>query len=463
MSSAFFGLDLALRALRAQQTALETTGHNIANANTPGFSRQEAVLATTLPFSMPGLNAWTGVGQIGTGVAAVAIQRARDVFLDVQYRSEVATQQRAATAQSALEEVEATFNEPSDTGVSTLLSQFFSAWQDLANQPRDGGARAAVVQRAASLAEAFNRAAGQLDGIKQRLNDRVASEVSRLDDLAGQVASLNRQIVQIEVSGQRANDLRDRRDLLVDQLAELGPIGTAEQPDGSLDVLLGGRTLVQGQTVDGLITTATGPGGAWEVRFSSDNALANLNNGTLRGLLEARDQQVPSYRSGLDTIASGLINAVNGLHAAGYGLDGVSGRPFFAGTDAASIAVDPTLAADPSKLAAASAPSQAGNGAQALAIAQLRDTMSPPPQTAYGSLVATLGGNLQAARGLAANQGAVVGLLTQRRESVSGVSLDEEAAQMIRFQRAYEAAARLITTNDALLDKLINGTGLVGR
>jgi flagellar hook-associated protein 1 FlgK len=445
MTSAFFGLEVGMRALRAQQTALETTGHNIANANTPGFTRQQAILATTTPFTVPGLNAFTGVGQLGTGVQVAAIRRARDMFLDVQYRTEVATQQRAATSQGALEEVEATFNEPSDSGVNSLLSQFFGAWQDLANQPSDAGARASLLQRSASLAEAFNRAAAQLDGVRTRLNDRVAGEVSGLNDLADQVASLNRQIVQIEISGQYANDLRDQRDLLVDKLAELGPITTAEKPDGSLDVLLGGRTLVTGQTVDKLTVTATGPSGNWEVRFSSDNALANLPNGRLRGLLDARDQQVPSYRAGLDTIASGLITSVNSFHAAGYGQDGVSGRPFFAGSDAATAA------------------GQAGNGAEALAIARLRDTMSPPPQVAYASLVSSIGAALQSARGLADNQGAVVTLLEQRRESVSGVSLDEEATSMIRFQRAYEAAARLITVSDEILSKLINETGIAGR
>jgi flagellar hook-associated protein 1 FlgK len=288
-------------------------------------------------------------------------------------------------------------------------------------------------------------------------------DADQINQISNQLAALNRQIVQVEVLGQRANDFRDRRDLLIDQLSEIVPVAAVEQADGSVTVTLGGHALVTGQTVDQVTTTPTGPGGMSEVRFTSDNTVANITGGELRGLIDARDTNVPGYLAQVNTMATNLMNAVNGLHSAGFGLDGVSGRAFFTGTNASDMAVNATIVADPRQVAAADAAGQTGNSATALAIAQLRQTMNPPPESAYNALISTLGVDAQAAQGVLANQTILVQMLDRRRQTVSGVSLDEESVQVIRFQRAYEAAARLITANDQLLDKLINSTGVVGR
>ncbi|HLH25571.1 MAG TPA: flagellar hook-associated protein FlgK [Chloroflexota bacterium] len=463
MTGSFFGLDLSLRALQAQQLALDVTGQNVANSNTAGYSRQTVNFATTAPYTLPGMNRAQIAGQVGTGVVVAGIDRARDLFADVQYRAEASVQSQAQAQSDALQQVQTVLNEPSSTGLSAMLSNFFGAWQDLANNPSDTATRAPLVQQAAALASGFNRAAQGLSTIQQNLNDHVKLDVDQVNSLSTQIAALNRQIVQVEVTGQRANDLRDRRDLLLDQVSQLAQIQSSESADGSVNVTLGGHTLVQGQSVDALTTTATGPGGMLDVRFTSDNSLATLNSGELRGLMDARDTSIPNYLGQLNSIAANLIGAVNSLHAAGYGLDGGTGRAFFAGTDAATIAVDPTVAANPNTVAAADAPNQAGNNNTALAIAQLQHTMSPSTGDSYNALIASLGVDARAAQGTLANQTALVQLLTQRRQTVSGVSLDEEATQMLRYQRAYEAAARLITTNDEMLDKLINGTGVVGR
>ncbi len=462
MSGAFFGLDLALRALHAQQLGLDVTNHNVANANTPGFSRQEVVLETTDPYTLPGMNRAQMAGQVGTGVVAAGIQRARDVFADVQYRGEVSGQKQAQAQSDALDEVEAVLNEPSGTGISDLFNKFFGAWQDVVNDPSDVAARATLVEQASALSAGFNRTAQQLTTIQSNLNDRVKLDADQINQISNQIAALNRQIVQVEELGQRANDFRDRRDQLLDQLSQLVPVVSTEQASGAINVTLGGHALITGQSVDAL-TTPTGPGGMYEVRFTSDNTLANITSGEMAGLISARDTNVPGYLSQVNTIATNLLNAVNGLHAAGYGLDGGTGRAFFTGTDASNMAVNAAIVADPRLVAAASAPNQAGNSTTALAIAQLRQTMTPPPESAYTSLIARLGVDAQSAKGVLANQTVLVDLLDRRRQTVSGVSLDEESVQVIRYQRAYEAAARLITANDELLDKLINNTGVVGR
>ncbi|HLI28754.1 MAG TPA: flagellar hook-associated protein FlgK [Chloroflexota bacterium] len=462
-TSTFFGLELSLRAMQAQQAGLDTTSHNVANANTKGFSRQSVVLEPTTPFMLPAFNRLQQAGQLGTGVAAVTIERARDLFLDVQYRTQDGLQHQAQMTQQALEQIEVVLNEPSDYGLSAQLGAFFNAWQELANDPSSAGARGSLLQAASALTAGFNRAAQQLSALQTDLNDQVQARVTEINDLANQLVALNKQVVQAESVGQRANDFRDQRDLALDRLAEIVPITVNENADGSLTVLLGGQALVQGNTVDPLVTTPTGPNGAWEVRFASNNALVSASAGELRGLLDARDQTVPSYLNELDTIASNLITAVNGLHSAGYGQDGVTGRAFFTGTDAATIAVDPAVASNPQAIAAASASNAPGDNRTALAIAQLRQSMSPSPEEAFGALIARLGQEAKAASDLATNQGALVQLLDRRRQEVSGVSLDEEAVQMLRYQKAYEAAARVLTAYDQMLDRLINDTGIVGR
>ncbi|MBI3968728.1 MAG: flagellar hook-associated protein FlgK [Chloroflexi bacterium] len=462
MSSAFFGLDLGLRALQANQAAMDVANHNVANANTEGFSRQNVALETTVPYTIPAMNALTGAGQIGTGVVVGSIERARDGFLDLQFRNEVATKQEAQVAQNALEEVEAIFNEPSDSGISALFGEFFRSWGDLANDPSDSSARATVVQKSITLTNAFNRTADQLTKIQNNLDGQVDLAVTDANSLAGQLATLNKQIVQAEVGGKRANDFRDRRDLLLDKLSELTPVVSTENADGSVDVTIGGHAYITGSAVDGL-TAVAGGGGLLEVRFASDNALVSLTGGELKGLVDTRDLKLPSYMASLDGIASSMITAVNGLHATGFAVDGSTGRAFFTGTDASSVTVNPALIADTKLIGAASAAGQQGNSGVALSIAQLRTSLNPSLDSAYGSLIAKLGVDAQSSRALYENQTVLVQVLDRRRQSVSGVSLDEEAVHLLRYQRAFEAAARVITANDEMLDKLINGTGIVGR
>ena len=462
MTGTFVGLETALRALRAQQAAVDVTNHNIANANTPGYSRQTAELATTAPYTVVAFNQPVQAGQLGTGVTVAAIRRARDALLDAQYRTELSSSKQFDGAQAALQRIEAAFDEPS-SGLSGPLSDFFGAWQALTNNPSDAGARAVLVQKSSVLADAFNRAARQLDTIQNDLNDQVASTTTEANDLGTQIAALNRQIVIAEASGDRANDLRDKRDVALDGLAKLVSISTNENANGSVDVAIGGHAFVTGSNVDALTNTTGGPGGRGGIRFSSDSSLATIGGGEVRALLDARDTTVAGYHGQLDTIASNLITAVNALHTTGYGLDGATGRAFFAGSDAATIAVNPVIAADPQRVGAADAAGQPANSAIALAIAQLQQSMSPTIEGAYGALVSTLGGELQATSNMAESQISLVQLLDRRRQEVSGVSLDEEAMNLLRQQKAYEAAARMMTAVDQMLEKLINDTGVVGR
>ncbi|MGE3910322.1 MAG: flagellar hook-associated protein FlgK [Chloroflexota bacterium] len=472
MTSAFFGLDMALRALQAQQTGIDVTSHNVANANTDGFSRQNVKIEATEPFAMPGLNRPTTAGQLGTGSIAADIQRARDMFLDAQYRTESGGLKNAEARQDALEQVEVVLDEPQGVGLNALFNDYYRVWNELSNDPSDLPVRTTVVQQTLSLTQAFNRIAGQLSSIRTGLDGEVSTDVNEVNDITDQILQINNVIVQVELTGQTANDFRDRRDALVDRLSELVQVTVNENADGSMNVLMGAQVLVNGATSKTNLFTVPNAGNSnyVDITYGSGGPAATVGTAEIAGKLMARDTNVPSYQTQLDTIAANMISAMNTLHATGFDLNGVAGIPFFTGTDASTIAVNAAIVADPKLIAASDTSGATGNNEVVLDILKLRTSMNPPlaagtptSEAAYNSLVAGLGIDNRTARNQVDTQDALVGLLDRRRQSLSGVSLDEEATNLLRYQRAYEAAARVMTSYDEMLDKLINGTGVVGR
>lgn len=472
--STFLGIEIGRRALAAQQRGLETTGHNIANANTRGYSRQEAVLATTSPFAYPGM----GAGQLGTGVVVQSLRRVREEFLDAQFRSEAKALGRWEVRRDTLEKLEAMINEPTDEGLSKLLDRFFAAWEELANNnPAGEAARATVRQEGIALAEAFNHLAAQLNDLAADLSASIEIRVGEVNSLARQIRDLNAQIVKAEAGNMAANDLRDRRDLLLDELARVVPLQVEEDRFGAVSLVVGDHTLLSGFQVNELTYNK----GSGEVTWPDGAAYQSGPQpyGSLQGLLEARDVLVPKYRARLDALAAGLAQAVNDQHKLGYDLDGNTGQPFFeevsGGINAGNIRVSTAILEDTRRIAAAlsggasgSTPPPSGDGANALKIGQIKNTLQPGLGNVtlgdyYNALVAELGVEGQEAARMVDNQELLTGQLDNRRQSVSGVSLDEEMTNMIRFQQAYTAAARVITAVDEMLETLINRTGLVGR
>jgi len=466
MRTTFFGFEIARRALQAHQQALEVTGHNIANANTDGYTRQQAVLGATEPFPMPAYNRPLITGQMGTGVRVEMISRMRDAFIDSQIREQNLTLGQWEAKESSLQQVEVIFNEPSEGGLGNLFSQFWGAWQDLSKYPESLVTRATVREEGVTLANAINHCWSQLEQIRSDLNESVKIKVEEINNIAEQIKDLNQLIVKIEISGDQANDLRDKRDLLLDQLSKIIEFSATETPQGTL-IYIHGKPLVRETDIVEL-TTAENPlnDGLVDVVWSDDLTSVEIANGELKGLLDSRDDGVPSYMSELDSLAGTFINEINTLHAAGFGLDGSTGNDFFSGTGAEDIGVDVVL--DDLNAIAASQGGEAGDGSNALAIAQLKDALTMSGGTAtfgdfYKSVVATLGVDCQEATRTAGNQKLLVEQFTNRKEAVSGVSIDEEVMNMLKLQRGYEAASRLLTIMDELIDRLINQTGLVGR
>jgi len=451
--STFMGLETALRGLLAQQQEIDITGHNIANANTAGYSRQTANLVATPALPNP------PSGLIGTGVTVESYSRVRDSFIDVQLRAQTMKQGYAQAQQDGLGQIESSLEEPSDTGLSSLLSSYWSAWQNLTNAPEDVATRQAVAQSAASLANGFNQLASQLNTVVSQTQQQQSITIGQVNSLGSQIAQLNGAIKTAEMGGSTPNDLLDQRDLLIDQLSALGnttvsqTAGTAGQY-GSEDITFGGSTLVT-DTTPSTLTLA---------------GLSSLTSGQLAGMqsvIDSVDDPATGYLAKLNTLASTIASATNTQHALGTDLNGNPGGAFFdvtAGSEAATIAVDPAVLASPS-LIAASSNGAVGDSANALAIADLQQGLLIGGATidqSYSQLVTQIGSDSQQAQQNLTNQTSLVESLTNRRASVSGVSLDEEMSNLLQFQRGFQASARALTAMDQMIDQLVNRTGEVG-
>ncbi|HEY8475931.1 MAG TPA: flagellar hook-associated protein FlgK [Chloroflexota bacterium] len=481
--STFSGIEILLRAMRAQQYQVEVANHNIANANTPGYSRQSAELAASTPYTLPGMNHPVSPGQLGTGVEVVAIRRAHDRFVAYQIRSELSLKGNWAAQWDAARQVEAVFNEPSGSGLSTLLDRFWQSWQELGSAPDDSGVRANLVEQAAALADGIRRNYDHLLQLRADLNDEVRVKVDEINTLATRIAGLNVQITQIEAVGHNANDLRDQRDLLLEQLSEIAGINVIELDNGSVQVSLGGRALVDGQNTYTVAATL-GAGGLYQVQWSVDGAPVQVDQGALAGILTARDSTIANRIAALDAWSVRLMTAVNNVHK---GWDPATGTPvasvydletpgtpvtrdFFVGTGAADIAVNSQISGNVNLIAASRTANGTADGANALALAALKYDVTAGGGTSgktingeYEEFITRLGSDARAAEGLVENQDVLLHHLRRRRESVSGVSIEEETARLIQAQRTFQAASRALTALDEMLNKLINQTGLVGR
>ncbi len=429
------GLQTALSGLIAEQAALDVTGNNIANSDTEGYSRQTAILQTNQPIAIPAISPLTGEGaQLGTGVSVATIARVRNVYLDAQYRAQNSALSQASTQSEELTQAQAAFDEPSSSGLASQISAFWSAWSELANAPTSLAAKQGVVAAGVALANTFHELSAQLSTISTQAEAQYAALTGPSGEVqndANQIAQLNGQIKLAEEAGQKPNEMLDRRDELLDKLSGLAQLTVSEQPDGTDTVSFGdaAKPLVEGTAVNWPQTLTAAAGGKL---------------GALLGLI-APGGALGSYQAALDTVASSLASSVNALHTS---------TPFFSGTTAATLAVAVTAAQ-----VQTSSTEAAGGNDVAQAIAALRGGAA---EQDYAALVEQVGAGVQAARDEQANLQTTVTAIANQRQSVSGVSLDEEMTNLISFQRGYQASARTLTAMDSMLETLIEHTGTVG-
>jgi flagellar hook-associated protein 1 FlgK len=454
------GLDIAMRALMAQQAAVDTNSHNVANATTAGYSRQRVRMQ-----AVPGVSTYSvgSPGGAGGGVEMLPVQRVRDIFIDSQMRSAMQDQGRFDARASSLQRVELALNEPGDNGLRATLDRFFNAWRDLANSPDSTAARTALVQAGNSVGVTANRLQTSLVQLRDEANTGIQQDITQINGLSKQVADLNEQIARLQVSNNEGSDLRDRRDTALDQLSKLADTQQFERADGRVDVSLGGHMLVSGGRTEDLTGVPNVLNNNYvDLQFASDGAPATVNSGELRGLLDQRDGDLTARIADLNALVGGVITDVNTAHAAGFGLDGVNGRAFFSGTDASNIAVSAVVLADPNAVAASTTLAGIpGNGDNASVISDLQYARGLLGGTAtydeyWASFVAGVGSASAQQQMLQTSQNDIVQHIDQLRQGTSGVNLDEELVDLMGHQRAYQAAARLVTTLDSMLDTLIN-------
>ncbi len=529
MREGFFGLNVALRGLYSAQRNLDIINHNLNNVNTPGYSRQVAEQVASRPIPLS-----NGTGMLGTGSEVIAVKRVRDEYLDFKYWSEAVTYGEWDAKRIVLADMEAVFNEPSGSGFTTIMNEFFSALQELAKDPASPAVRSLVREKGVTLAKYFNSTAAHLEKLQSDLNNRIYTKVAEINSLGAQIQQLNRQIYIAELDGNTANDLRDQRTLLVDKLSKLinieaNEVVVGKLPNGADDrhfvITISGKAFIDHFDLTKLEAvhrqTKLNPedvDNLYDIRWEDGNSL-DIRGGELKGYLDVRDGNdglngsplykgiayyqrklnefvrtlAKAFNEGyIDIDGDGVIDDIDG-HADGLGLRGSTGIRFFTilGTDdvplssaefingatgmaqvseryeamtAKNFAVSFDIMNDYNTIAAAGPGGEAGNIENLNRLLSLRHNkymfLEGAPEDFMKSLVTTLGIDSQQAMRICDNQEIVVKQVENRRLSVSGVSIDEELANLVKYQYAYNAAAKMINVMVEVYDTLINRLGL---
>ena len=462
ISAAF---EIGKSGLKIFQIAAEVTSENIANVNTPGYSRQRVVLQTAPPTTHNGF-------PLGTGARVQTVERYYDALLQKQLVNAGTTSGYNLTKSQVLQQIEPVFNEIAQEGLGTATTKFFNAWQDLSLNPTGQAERQAVFSRAQILTDQFHYVSRTLSDAITQQEESITPQVNEINRVVTQIALLNGNIKNTELVAGNANEMRDQRDYLIRQLAEQVGVKYTENDDGTTDVFVtdsatgtnyylvnGTRYGTMNATGTPAVVTVTDYLGAGSPALDPTSATpfysSDTTGGKLWATLKMRDVTIPDYLVQVDALAAGLVFAVNAQHAAGFDLTGPGGDFFTAaGTTAASIAVTPGLTIN--QLAASDSATSPGGNANALAMAQLlNDATTMGTSTFnnyYNSLVAQVGLDVQSAKTVVAQDAAFMKQLTTLRDSNSGVSLDEELANLIQYQRSYQASAKLITTATDMMD-----------
>lgn len=541
MGSTFMGLETSKRGLSAQQSGLYTTGHNISNANTIGYSRQTVNMKPTNGFPGSGMNAPQIPGYLGTGATPGSIQRVRDQFIDNQFRQETTKLGYWSSRTEAIGQLEGILNEPSTYGIDTAFNDFFKALQDLSASPENSAARQVAIEKAKTLAESFNYTNKQLTEVQENLKNQINVETKNVNSILKQIAQLNDQIANSEPNGYLPNDLYDERDILVDQLSQYLPItikkegnggNSKEAAEGTYNIFLkladGSEVqLVNKREAATLTPQTTGvnlvdsnfdesktftPFSQFNIVMGSGGGtgatvnMSQLNKGSgiLQGIVEsygyvnkdtagtkisAVDGVFSDKLAELDQLADEFAKEFNKIHKTGYtgvevpklGADGkpvldVNGDPimeyatgieFFKEQGAAGMKVSDEILENFNRFTVSDAEGEVGNGKIAIALSNLKTKSlaglnNASAQTFFQSMIGDVGVMGEQATRMFKNSSSLQLSISNNRASVSSVSLDEEMTNMIMYQQAYNASARMLTVMDETLEKIINGMGRVG-
>jgi flagellar hook-associated protein 1 FlgK len=562
MTDIYGVLSIGNKALLVQQKGIYVTGNNIANINTPGYSRQRLNMSSDVPVS-------ASIGPVGTGVRAIEVERVYQRFLGVQINNETQTLGRWEANKDMLERVEMILDESEGYGLNQVMNDFWNAWQDLSNNPSGPVERSVLVAKSEMLAATFSKNYQDLQTVQRDIDTMIKGTVDEINLVSEKIVSLNQKIIQMEADGNTANDYRDQRDVLLNELSEMIDINSFEGANGAVTVSVGsGQPLVEGTNVYRLSAQINSFGNQNIIWIDAANNTVditdNISGGKMKGWLNARDLDIRNYLNRLDALAQGLMEAVNTLHAGGYGLDGSTGNDFFtgaatasgvldaaltitaeeggagniaitlvaggtagsetvttdpvtgdiriaiedgastqaqiaaalqahsaiasavatapgaawtlgSGTDAvtlsggasaANMQVNPAIVLDDKLIAAADGfdtvpGDKPGDNGNAIAIANLQTATTMNGNTVtfgafHESFIGDVGHAVQQAASYYSHQDQMVHQLENYRESISGVAIDEEMVNLVKFQNAYQAAAKLIATADEMMQTVLN-------
>lgn len=501
----FFGLYNAHRGLLATQNALSTVNHNITNANTAGYSRQRVDLSAAPAYAFPSRDQLSA-GQIGQGPVVEQITRSRDAFLDAQYRLANGKLGTDSTASDALQQVDGILNEPSTSSINTSLQNFFDAAQDMSLHPESTASRSNYLQQAVDLVNVFQQQAVQLSDLRKNLvgdpltpssftTSQLAINVNDINSKLADIASINQNIVSIKASGAQPNDLMDQRDKLLDDLSQLVDIKVTNYNNGQIDLSIGGQTMIKGvnqidslkviqnpgpvplpDDVPALVQTVTGG------VTLNDGVGPEITSGKLKGIIDMGGNNptlstVRGVLGQLDNLMNTITTQINNLQAAGRDQNGNLGPPAIFQIDptvnpgqALNIfhwVVNPAVIAAPSQVAAAiDDPTVAGgfagtgDGRNALAMAQLRDQSFAALGTGFvdylNGTISKLGIDSRSYQNATTTQKNLVQSVDSQRQSLSGVNIDEETIDLLRYQRAFEATSKTVSTLNEVYQTIIN-------
>ncbi len=493
----FFGFFNSYRGLLASQMALNTVNHNISNANTPGYSRQRVDMSAHFPYTLPTqINQDISKGQLGQGVQVDGVTRIRDSFIDDQFRQENSRLGTNEQNRNVLQQIEGVLNEPSTSGINSAIQELFNSAQALSLDPQNMAVRADFLQYAVDTLVVFEQQFNQLEDLQRNLVgdaavpgsfaiSQLGINVNDTNNILQEITNLNKQILTVISSGAEPNDLYDRRDLLLDELAELVDYEVTNTASGQINIDIANQRMVQGVTLVDTFEVLPNPVGPPTSDFEPsivqtvnggvdvlNSAVPNqLSDGKIKAIVDIAggNTSVTNVRgliNDLDDLVTSIVTEINGLHMAGRDLNGASPTStIFTGTDISNFAVNNNLLNDPRLIGAAEGPPNPylgpGDGSTALDIAQLRDgSFAALGNTSYieyfNGLVSNLGIDTRTFENRSDSQNVLMDSLAQRRESISGVNMDEELIDLVRYQRAFEATSRTIQTFDEIIQTIIN-------
>jgi flagellar hook-associated protein 1 FlgK len=453
-----FGLfEIGKTGLLAARKSMDVTGHNIANAATPGYSRQRTQLEPIIQQRGP---------VTGMGVRVSDIRRIRDTFIDSVLRNESAKKESLSVQNEVLEHLQMIVAEPSSRSVRQAIDDFWASWQDLASDPLSEAARAQVMEKGRSFAHIFRHIGSQIESLTDDIENVITANVQRVNDLSESVASLNAEIIRAAARKEPTLDLMDKRDLILDELAEITGATITHSTDGSVKVDIGGFPLVHGSTSYKLTVTFVGDTEYSWISPGGQPVAMDYMGGKLGGYKTGRDNEVLMFRGELESFLKSIVDDLNNIHANGFPVESQDELLFFTaqeGNYLGSLEVSSEIVSDVRAIRASTVSGDPLDGQNALAIARRLDGSDDPQNPSFIGTWTSMAGKLGTVGQKVVNGVSVQELLVKelqnRKDAVSGVSIDEEVAMLVRHQHCFSAASRVISVADEIIDTIINRLG----